>query len=68
MIFRIFHFGLNFAYTFFIRSQRVFIQMTSELVRLKVLDPYFTKIKKLHIPPQSPLIYEVIGEALKTQV
>ena len=50
------------------RSKRIFVQNTSELVRLKALDPYFTKIKKLHIPPQSPLIYEVIGEALKTQV
>ena len=48
-------------------SPRVFVQMTSELVRLKALDPYFSKIKKFFILPQSPLISEGVEEASKSQ-
>ena len=45
-------------------SQRIVVQMTSELVRLKALNVFFTKIKIFFILPQSPLIPEGIEEGL----
>ena len=47
-------------------SQRISVQITSKLVRSKALDVFFTKIKKLSILPQSPLIPEGIEEGLRT--
>ena len=45
-------------------SQQIVVQMTSELVRLKALNVFFTKIKKNLIRPQSPLIPEGFEEGL----
>ena len=44
-------------------SQRVFVERTSEKVRWNRQDLYFSKIKKLYILPQFPLVSGTIEEA-----
>ena len=41
--------------------------MTSELVRLKALDAYFTKIKIIFALPQLPMFSGTIEEGFKSQ-
>ena len=43
-------------------SQRIVVQMTSELVRLKAVDEYFSKINHFWTMPQSPLLSDTIED------
>ena len=49
------------------RSQRVFVERTSEKVRWNRQDLYFLKIKKLFILPQFPLVCGEVEEGSKSQ-
>ena len=48
-------------------SQRDFVQKTSELVRLKAYDQYFSILKKIFTCPHSPLISVAFEEGLRTR-
>ena len=48
------------------RSQSILRFRYHEIVRSKALDLYFSKIKKLHILPQFPLIYVTVEDTSKS--
>ena len=48
-------------------SQRDFVQKTSELVRLKAYDQYFSILKKNFTCPHFPLISVAFEEGLRTK-
>ena len=47
-------------------SQSILRFRYHEMVRLKALDLYFSKIKKFHILPQFPLIYVTVEDTSKS--